>query len=462
MFIPEDAPQRVDVPAAPAVAEVLKDLKPRATVAAGEAFDPSSANIDARTRRLKFGDLSVALLPKATRGQTVTVAMNFQWGDETSLFGRSVAAQLTNAMLMRGTSKFTRQQLVDERTRLKMQGGLLAFRTDRADLEAALALTAHMLREPSFPPSEFDQLKHEIVVDAEESLNDPDQRAFELLRRQFNAYPKGDPRYVYSTEEWIDAVRNTKIEDLRAFHREFFGTARGELAIVGDFDPVQIEKTVRSHFADWKSPASYARVVTRYTDVKGERFTVNTPDKENAVYRARIGVDMRDSDPDYPALLMANYLFGGAGSGGNRLWNRVREKEGLSYSIGTGLNVDVHSSAGTIGFVAIAAPQNIDRVEQSIKEEIGRARRDGFTVEELNDGRRSLLRERELARAQDGALAGGWVRRLDAERTFAFDQALEARIETLTVDQVDAAFRKYFAADRLVEVIGGDAAKGAK
>jgi zinc protease len=462
LFMPEDNPQRVDVPAAPDLAAALQDLKPRAETAAGEAFDPSPANIDARTKREKIGDLALALLPKKNRGQTVSVSLNFEFGDVKSLFGRAAAAQLANAMLTRGTDKFTRQQIADERTRLKMQGGLLAFRTDRAHLTEALRFTAHLLRDSNFPAAEFEQLKREVLVQAEEAKNDPDQQAFELLRRQFNIYPKGDPRYVYSTDEWIDAVRNTTLDDVKALHRDFFGTARGEIAVVGDFDAAEVERALRADFAGWQSHAPYARIVRDYADVKGQRLTVNTPDKENAVYRARIALKMRDDDPEYPALLLANYMFGGSGGGGNRLWNRVREKEGLSYSIGTGVNVDPFSYAGTIGFVAIAAPQNIDRVEQSIRAELERTRRDGFSADELDNARRGMLRDRELARAQDGAVASRWVQLLDAGRTYAYDRQLDERIRAVTLDEVNAAFRKFFAVDRMVIVIGGDAAKGAK
>ena len=462
VFLPEDSPQRVEVPAAPALAAVLKDLKPRPMAQAGEAFDVSQENIDARTKHVRIGDLNVALLPKSNRGQTVSVSLKFKWGDAKSLFEREAAAQLANGMLMRGTNRFTRQQIADERTRLKIQGGVMSFRTDRANLVDSLRLTAHLLRESSFPAAEFEQLKREVLVEAEEGKNDPEQRSFELLRRQFNVYPKGDPRYVYSTEEWIDAVGKTTVDDVRTFHRDFFGTARGEIAVVGDFDGAEVERALREVFAGFASRAPYARVMREYSDIRGARLSVNTPDKENAVFRARIALNMRDDHPDYPALLMANYMFGGSGAGANRLWDRVREKEGLSYSIGTGVNVDAHSNAGTLGFVAIAAPQNIERVEQSIREEVERARKDGFSADELANSKRGLLRDRELARAQDGSLAASWVRLLDAGRTFAFDKQIEERVKALTLDQVNAAFRKYVSVGGMVSVIGGDAAKGAK
>ncbi len=88
MFLPEDNPQRAEIPAAPAVAEVMKDFKATQQVSHAEAFEPTQANIDARTQHHKIGGLQVALLPKKTRGETVAVAWQLHWGDEKSLFGK--------------------------------------------------------------------------------------------------------------------------------------------------------------------------------------------------------------------------------------------------------------------------------------------------------------------------------------------------------------------------------------
>jgi hypothetical protein len=140
-YIPEDAPQRAEIPVTPTATQRLADYKPAATSAVVEAFDPSQANIDKRTQRLTFGDLKVALLPKQNRGNTVQVQTNFRWGDEKTLNGRTVAGELAGAMLTRGTSKMTRQQIADEMTRLQMTGGLFGFQTTREHLPDALTLS---------------------------------------------------------------------------------------------------------------------------------------------------------------------------------------------------------------------------------------------------------------------------------------------------------------------------------
>src|SRR5262249_52597410 len=176
-----------------------------AEVASGEAFDPSTANINARTRSVDLpGGLKVALLPKKTRGGTVLLRLTFRFGDETSLMNRSVAAALTGQLLMRGTAKHTRQQIQDEFDRLKARtfvfGGVFVvsggMETVRDNLPAALTLVPEVLREPSFPASEFDQLKQEQIAFMERQLKEPQAVAGSAFGRHMNPYPKGDPRYV--------------------------------------------------------------------------------------------------------------------------------------------------------------------------------------------------------------------------------------------------------------------------
>ena len=169
LFIPTDTePERAEVHPAPDVTAMVGNYTGRAAVEAGEAFDPSPANIDARTQRVTLpGGLKLALLPKKTRGGTVTATLVLHFGDEKNVFGKGTAAQFAGAMLMRGTQKHTRQQLQDELDQLKTQmtatGGendaTVSLTTIRANLPAALRLAAEVLRQPAFPESEFEQLR---------------------------------------------------------------------------------------------------------------------------------------------------------------------------------------------------------------------------------------------------------------------------------------------------------------
>jgi zinc protease len=463
LFIPEDKPQRAEIPAPLPVASLLKDLRPRQTVAAGEAFDPSQKNIDARTRRLAFGELKVALLPKKNRGETVNVVIQPRWGDEKSLFGKSVVASLTDAMVSRGTSRLTRQQIADEMTRLKMQGSLRGFQTDRANLLEALRLSAHVLREASFPAAEFEQLKRETITGLQTQLNDPQARARDAMARHFDTYPVGDVRAYVPLEERIKAVEAATLDEVKAFHADFWGTARGEIAIVGDFDDKAAESLVKELFAGWASKAPYARILSEPRDVPPERITVNTPDKENAFYRARLNLNLRDDDPDYAPLVLANYIFGGGSGLSSRLVDRLRQRDGLSYGAGSWLMVSSIDRASSWQMYGLVAPQNVSRFEQAVRDEVDRLVKDGLTDKEIADAKGGLLQERLLRRSDDSNLAGAWSEYLDLGRTFgSFSLPLEERIRALTTAEVNAAVRRYIDPARLTVVIAGDAAKGAK
>src|SRR5205814_8429171 len=101
-----------------------KDSKGGAVVAAGEAFDPSPANIESRVKRIGLANgVHVALLPKKTRGGSVVVSATLRFGDEKSLFGRATDASMAGAMLMRGSTKHTRQEIREELDRLKARAG---------------------------------------------------------------------------------------------------------------------------------------------------------------------------------------------------------------------------------------------------------------------------------------------------------------------------------------------------
>jgi zinc protease len=458
MFLPEDQPLRADVPAAPSVAEVLKEYKPAQAIADGEVFDPSQANIDARTQRSQIGGLKVALLPKKTRGETVSVNLDLKWGDEKSLFGKKTASELSDAMLMRGTTTLTREQLADEFSKLKISGGPTQFQTTRANLPAALKLIASVLKQPRFDPAEFERLRKEALVELEASRNEPNTLAAEAVAQHFNKYPQGHWLAAQTIDQQIASIQGESLADVSAFHHDFFGASQGELAIVGDFDVAAVTKVVQDEFGDWKSAAPYQRVIRKNFDVAPLQKVINSPDKENGFYVARQNLDMRDDDADYPAMMVANYLFGG-GSLKSRLMDRVRQKEGLSYGIGSSVDISAVSRAARFSVQAIAAPQNLEKVDLAVKEELARVLKEGFSADELARAKSGILQENQRARSQDSALSAGWVRYLDLDRTFVWSKQIEDKIGALTIDQVNEAFRKHIDPRQLSVVMVRDEVK---
>ncbi|HSE97501.1 MAG TPA: pitrilysin family protein, partial [Blastocatellia bacterium] len=412
LFIPTAKPDRAEIPPTPDITSLVKDYKGDAVIAAGEAFDPSPSNIESRTARADAGGVKLALLPKKTRGGTVVAAMTLRFGDEKSLMNRGTAATLAGQMLMRGTKNRTRQQIKDEFDRLKARvtvtggatGASVFVETVRDNLAPALKLVAEVLREPSFPAAEFDQLRQELLAQLEAQRSEPQALGFIEFNRHLNPYPKGDVRYTATPEEDIEAVKAATLDDARKFYADFYGASNGEMAVVGDFDTKEVERLAGELFGSWKSPRPFARVANTYVDIAPINKAIETPDKPNALFVAGIRLNLRDDDPDYPGMVIADYLMGG-GILSSRLATRIRQKEGLSYGVGSFLEVSAVDRNGQFIAGAIYAPENAARLEAAFKEEVERALKDGFTPEEVATAKTGFLQGRQVARAQDGELA---------------------------------------------------------
>lgn len=458
LFVPEDAPQRVEITAAPTVEEVMKDFQGKQATLQSEVFDPSQANILARTELTTVGGIKLALLPKKNRGETVSVSLRLHWGDEKNQFGKAMIAAATSQMLNRGTSKYTRAQLADAWDKLKMTGSAYQFDTTRENLEQALRLAAHVLKEPSFDAAEFEQLRQQWLVQLEASRSEPQAVAANALAQHYNHYPKGDVRAPLTVDEQIAQIKAMTVADLKAYHSEFYGASHGEMAIVGDFDKAAAHAVVAQELGNWPSKANYARIIDSNVPHPPLDQFLNTPDKENGFYTARIDLDLNTDDEDYPALQLANYILGEGGLK-SRIMDRIRQKDGLSYGGGSSLTAGDIDRAGNLSISAIAAPQNLNKLKAAIREELARAVKDGFTKAEVEGARSGILQQRLQNRSQDNVLAAGWTSFLYLNRTYAWSKAFEDKLKALTPAQVNAAFRKAVDLNKLNVVVAGDLAK---
>ena len=464
LFIPEDKPVRADVPAAPDISALLSGYKGRQAVAQGEAFDPSPANIDQRTIRGELRDgLKFSFINKKTRGSQVVASLRLHLGDVGSLRNMDTPSGAAAGMLMRGTARHTRQQIKDEFDRLKanvmvMGGGdsvMARIVTTRENLMPALALLGEVLKEPAFPADEFDKWKQEQLAGLESSRREPRARGFEAMQRHLNPYPKGDPRYHMSVEESIDEVKALTVEDAKKFHQGFYGASNAELAVIGDFDAEAVQKQASALFHGWKSPRPFARVDRDYRKVEPKAEAMEFADKANAMWVAGMTLPLLDTSPDYPALLLGNYILGGSGFN-SKLFARIRGKEGLSYGVGSMFAAQPHGDAATFMAYAICAPENAPKVEASFKDELKTTLEKGYTADEVEAAKKAWLQTRQVSRANDTELVSRLNSNTFNNRTMAWDAELEAKVKALTPEQIRAAMRKYLAPGSLSYFRAGD------
>jgi zinc protease len=331
-----------------------------------------------------------------------------------------------------------------------------SLQTKRANLPAVLDILRQVLREPALPAEQFELMKHERLAAIEQARTDPGMLASRLLSRQLAPYAKDDIRYVPTLEESIERLVATTYDQVLRLYQDYLGSQAGEVTVVGDFDPDACLPVLKQALAGWTATEAYGRIPRPAPDgLVGSQHRLDTPDKASATYAAGLVFPLRDDDPDYPALIMANDIFGG-GALASRLGTRVRQQEGLSYSVGSSLNVSSFDRWASLTINAIYNPQNIGRVENAIQDEFARLLRDGVTADELARATRGFLEAQKVRRSTDSALAG-WLSELSyTGRTMAYQAELEKKIAALTPEQVVAAARTHLDPAKLVIVTAGD------
>lgn len=470
LFVPTDKPVRAPLPAIVNPSKMLADYQGRKKLSAGEEFDPTPENIDARTQRLTLpSGVQVAALAKKTRGDRVFVNGQLRYGNLEALRGKKIACEMLPELLSRGTKNRTFQQIQDRldelRATLSLSGspGKLNFniQTKRENLADVIGLLREILREPAFDSAELEIVKRQTITQLESGKSDPQALAANAIQRKFSDYAADDPRYVPTIDEEIEWTRQLTVGDLQAVYSTLLSGQTGDIAMVGDFDTDGLAESLAPVFDQWTSKVPYSRIVEApKMDVPGQQMVIETPDKANAIYLAAIMTPLNDQHPDFESMVVGNYIMGG-GPLSSRLADSVRKEKGLSYGVGSMFQAHPVDERGIVMVFAISNPENSPKVMDTINQEVKRLVESGVGPEELERAKASYLETRKGARSDEGQLASTIRTNLEYGRTMESQLRSETKIGVLTKDQVDQTLKRWIAADKLVIIRAGDFKKPA-
>src|SRR5437016_6665927 len=206
--------------------------------------------------------------------------------------------------------------------------------------------------------------------------------------------------------------------------------------------------------SDWSSDVCSSDLKNPYRKIEPLNQSFETPDKANAYFMAGLRINIRDTDPDYPALVLANYIMGqGINS---RLFQRIRGKEGLSYGIGSSFSVAPEEDNGSFLATAISAPENTPKVEAAFRDEMSTIVREGFSDAEIAAAKASWLQAQEVSRAQDRELVGRVAGQAHYGRTMDWDANLAEKVQSLTNPQIREALQRHIDLSAMTFMKGGD------
>ncbi|MFL0805180.1 MAG: insulinase family protein [Agarilytica sp.] len=462
-FIPTDHPKRAEIPSAPDLNKLLAGYKGRAPIPQGEIFDTSLTNIASRQIKTQNAGLTIAAVPIKTRGESVFFELKMGIGNVDSLKNKAYIAKLTASMLSRGTTRFSREDLNDELDKLKAQGGFSSdaqsvsaqFETTRKNLPKVIDLVYEILTTANFPEKEFKLLKTQTLSQLNADLTDPQALAFNAIFKHLAPYPRGHVFHKADLESEITGIKDVSLTQVKSFHKSHYGSDNLNISIVGDFNMPLIKKQVEDKFADWHNKTPYERSIKDFQSVEQKERTLDTPDKKNAYFIAAKNIDMTYQDKDAPALYIATRIIGG-GLLSSRLATRIRQKDGLSYSVRALLRLNKTDENGQWIAYAISAPQNTLKVQAAFKEEMQKVVNDGFTQSELDSAIDAFIDAAKVQRGDNSLL----VKTIQdfAYNNFTFDDeiAFHTKIKNLSLNDVNKVAQKYLTPSTMSVVKAGD------
>jgi len=420
---------------------------------------PTHAQVAKNAVRETVGGIDLVVLKTGVQ-DIVTIRGSIAAGDGLSPETNPALADLTGGMLDKGTTKqdkFAIAQLLGD------AGASISFSTGpsslninakclRKDLPLVLSLIAEQLRMPAFSPEEFVKLKKQFAGLYRRQLDETDFRASDTFTRAI--YPAGHPNRQAPSDEILAGADKTTLEEVRAFHAKYYGPATLRLVLVGDVEPAAAKREITQLFAGWtggeRSPKPAA----------AKAGAIDTPRDQNVVMPEKASVTvilgqptgLRYGDTDTLALRVGTAALGSGFTG--RLMANVRDKEGLTYGIGSYVSGDTFID-GDWRIEGNFAPALLEKGLDSTKRVLTDWYTSGITEAELAQRKTSLAGTYKVTLSTTAGMAGTILNTLNRDLDLAFIDQYPARVSALTRDQVNGAIKKHLDPEKMILIKAG-------
>ncbi|HVS54168.1 MAG TPA: pitrilysin family protein [Opitutaceae bacterium] len=401
--------------------------------------------------------IDVVLLKTGVQ-DVVTIRGTIPAGDARSPDDNPAIAELCGSMLDKGTTqhdKFAIAQMLGDvganlsfavsNNALQISGRCL-----RKDLPLVLSLLAEQLRSPAFSPAEFAKLKTQLTGRVKRSLESTDFRAGDKFTRA--VYPLGHPNRDAAPEEILAGSEKATLEQVKAFYAKYYGPAAMRLVVVGDVDPAAAQADLAKSFAGWTggSPAPKPAVAGSVDAPRDQAIFM--PEKTNVSVVWGQATQLRYGDPDTLALRLGTAILGSGFTG--RLMATVRDKEGLTYNIGSYVSQDTFVD-GDWRIEADFAPALLNQGLDSTKRELLSWYRNGVTDAELTRAKGDFVGSYKVGLATTGGMASTILNTLNRDLPLSFIDDFDRTVNSLTKDKVNHAIQAHLNPDNMVVIKAG-------
>ncbi len=388
----------------------------------------------------------------------VSFVGSFAAGDTLSPIDAPTLAGLTASMLDKGTRHNDRFAIAE---RLNTLGAEIRFAASahsldfsgkflRRDAAAVMELLAEQLREPAFDPTVLETVKSRQSAEFLQAVDNPDYRANTQIARML--YPQGHPNYVAEIGVLLEDLQATTIEDIRQFHSKHYGPQSMRLVFAGDINFEQLSAAIEQAFAGWSGGMDYPEQLPTHLQNRSQSKRIAIADKTSVAVRYAQNTGLQRSDDAYLPFMIGNYILGG--SFNSRLMQHIRKHQGLTYSIRSAHSGDI-LTPGNWSLEASFSPALLDQGLAATEAVVSDWHAHGVSADEVHRAIETLSGSYLVGLSTSGSVAGQVLSFV--QRGFAPEYIDEypKRLQSIGVDQVNAAIRHFLSPNLTTLVIAG-------
>lgn len=362
---------------------------------------------------------------------------------------------ITSSLLAEGIPGMNGQQIAEKMENLGAElefnegGGTLKILS--GDRAAGIELLVSCIRNPTFPQEAFARMHKQTLSGLEEMESQPDYLARkEFARAVYGDHPRGRP-----TMGTLESVKSMTREDCEKFHKRCYHPSNLILAVSGDFDPAEMEAQCREAFKGWEGAKVELPPLPELKLPMGFEQKI-VPVEEAAQMQFYMGhVGIRRKDPDYYKLLVMDYILGTGPGFTDRLSARLRDREGLAYTVSANITTSAELEPGAFTCYIGTDAANFQRVKKEFLEEIHRIRDTKPENDELEDAKSYLLGNLAFRFTSNAAIASQLI--LTEKLGLGLDYLDEFRKEVAAVSGADIqdVAKKHIHPDKMVLIAVG-------
>jgi len=389
----------------------------------------------------------------------VTLTGSFLGGDIFAPSENKRIPDVVVSMLDQGTTKSSKFEISNK---IEKVGARLSFSNGKArvvfngkflseDTALIVGLLSEQLQFPAFNEEDLAKTKKRMITAYKKSKESTRGNAINNMLKGF--YSENHQNAPDNADESIKNVEKITTEDLKAYHEENYGKGSMVIVAVGDVDHASLSATIKKNFGEWKdSPLEEKKETQKGTKNAGKAY-VTMQDKTSTDFLVGIPLGINRDHPDYRPLFVASYILGGNFSA--RLMQTVRVKEGLTYGIRSSMSGFGNDTDGYWYVGGTFSPDLLSKGESSTLREIKKWAQDGVTQKEVDTTKSTLTGSFKVGFDTTRGLAGGILSAVIDWEDLSYVDEMPNMINSVTLEQVNAAIKKYISIGDLYEVAAG-------